>query len=94
MSISKPPSAGMATLPTASPKATTMMAMRSPAITRDTRVRAPAVLFNEVPDTDPPTGMPWNTPDATLATPWPTKSRDASGYEPPSFGKFAEIPAP
>ena len=63
----------------ASPKATRTTAITMPATTSDVRVRAPAALLTDVPDTDPPTGIPSNAPDAMLATPWPMKSRDGSG---------------
>ena len=43
------------------------------------RDRAPAALFSEVADMDPPTGMPRKIPAITFAAPWPMKSRDASG---------------
>ena len=84
----------MATWPTTVPNATTTTAMTAAANTSDQRERAPASLLSDDADTEPPTGMPRNTPAARLATPWPTKSRDASGYCPSGFGKFAEMPAP
>ena len=79
MRISRPASAGMARCPTADPNATITTAITTPANTAAWRDRAPAALFRAEADTEPPTGMPWNTPDAMLATPCPTKSRDASG---------------
>ena len=39
----------------------------------------PASLLSDVADTEPPTGIPWKKPEATLAAPCPTKSREASG---------------
>ena len=54
-------------------------AITAPAITRARRVRAPAALFSDVADMDPPTGMPRNTQAMTFAAPCPMKSRDASG---------------
>ena len=59
----------MARLPTAEPNATITTAITIPAITAACRDRAPAALFSAEADTEPPTGMPWSTPDATLATP-------------------------
>ena len=84
----------MATWPTTAPKATITTAITAPAITRDCRDRAPAALFSADADTDPPTGMPWNTPAATFAAPCPVKSRDTSGKPPSGLGKLAEMLAP
>ena len=69
----------MATWPTSSPKATITTAITTPAITRAWRERAPAALFSADAETDPPTGIPWNTPAATFAAPCPVKSRETSG---------------
>ena len=55
------------------------IAITTPANTSDWRDRAPATLFRADAETDPPTGIPWNTPAAMFATPWPVKSRDTSG---------------
>jgi hypothetical protein len=79
MSINSPASAGMAMLPTTSPSATITRPMTTAATSSDCRDLAPASLFNDEAETDPPTGMPCSRPDATLAAPWPTKSRDAFG---------------
>ena len=35
-----------------------MMAITTPAITSEARVRAPAALLSDEADTDPPTGIP------------------------------------
>ena len=48
----------------------------------DWRDRAPATLFRADAETDPPTGIPWNTPAATFATPCPVKSRDPPEHRP------------
>ncbi len=77
--INRAANAGIAMFPIASPKATTTMAITTPATTSDARVRAPAALFSDDAETDPPTGIPSNAPDAMFATPWPMKSRDGSG---------------
>ena len=53
--------------------------MTTPAITSEMRARAPASTLSAVADIDPPTGIPWKTPAATFAAPWPRKSREASG---------------
>ena len=59
-------------------KARITTAITTPAITRAIRDRAPAALFSEVADMDPPTGMPRNIPAMTFAAPYPMKSREAS----------------
>ena len=64
------------------------------AIMRARRVRAPAALFSDVADMDPPTGMPRNTPAITFAAPCPTKSRDASEKRPSGLGNLADMAAP
>ena len=92
--ISRPASAGIATLSTMPPNATTTIAIVSPATSGARRVRAPAVRFSADADTEPPTGMPWNTPLATFAAPCATKSRDASAADPSGLAKPPEIPAP
>ena len=79
MRISSPASAGIAMLAITPPNATMTTAITTPAMTRAWRERAPAALFSADADIEPPTGIPWKTPAATLATPWPTKSCDASG---------------
>ena len=56
--IRRPASAGMAMLSTGPPKATMIMAITTPAITSEARLRAPAVLLSDDADTDPPTGIP------------------------------------
>ena len=77
--MSSPASDGMARLPTTSPKTTMTTAMTRLVSSRARRDAAPACLRMAVAESEPPTGMPWNTPAATFATPWPEKSRDVSG---------------
>ena len=69
----------MAMWPTRPAKAMITTAITAPAIIRAMRDRAPAALFSEVADMDPPTGMPRKIPAITFAAPCPMKSRDASG---------------
>ncbi len=92
--ISRPARAGMATKPTTSPKASTTIAITTPATSSASRVRAPACTTSDEADIDPPTGIPWKSPARTLPVPWPMKSRVALAGEPSGFGKPAEIPAP
>ncbi len=77
--MSRPARAGMAMWPTRPAKARITTAITTPAITRASRDRAPAALFSEVADMDPPTGIPRKIPAITLAAPCPMKSRDESG---------------
>jgi hypothetical protein len=69
----------MAMWPTRPAKATITTAITTLAIMRAMRDRAPAALFSEVADIDPPTAMPRKIPAITFAAPCPMKSRDASG---------------
>ena len=52
--------------PIASPKATRMTAITTPATTSEVRVRAPAALFTDEAETDPPTGIPSSAPDSDV----------------------------
>ena len=66
-SMSRPARAGMAMWPTRPAKARITTAITAPAIIRAMRHRAPAALFSEVADMDPPTGMPRKIPAITFA---------------------------
>ena len=78
-SMSRPARAGMAMWPTRPAKAMMTTAITTLAIIRAMRDRAPADLFSDVADMDPPTGIPRKIPTITFAAPCPMKSRDASG---------------
>ena len=62
------------TFPTTPEKATKITAIHIPEKIAAHRPRAPAVTFNEVWPTDPPTGWPRKTPASTLPTPSAMKS--------------------
>ena len=79
ITISSAARAGIAMNPAARPKARMVTTMTTDAVRFATRPRPPAATTREVADIDPPTGMPWNSPEARLATPWPTKSREGLG---------------
>ena len=79
--------------PTSPAKARITTAITTLAIIGASRDRAPAALFSEVADMDPPTGIPRNTRD-TCAAPCPMKSRDESGKPPSGLGKSADMAAP
>jgi len=79
MTMSRPASAGIAMAPARSPNSRMTTAITAAAVMFARRVRAPAVVTRDVADIDPPTGMPWRSPEAMFATPWPRKSPEASG---------------
>jgi hypothetical protein len=84
----------MAISETVSPKRRITTAITTVERTSASLDLAPADTVSDVPDIEPPTGIVWNTPAATLAAPWPRKSRDASGYVPSGLGKLAVMLAP
>ena len=54
----------------------------------------PTAVMSADADIEPPTGMPRNTPETMLPTPWPTKLRESSAGLPSAFGTPAATPAP
>ncbi len=92
--MSNPASADIATSET-TPEATRMTsAMTAAAMNSARRVRAPAAVMSADADIEPPTGMPRNTPETMLPTPWPTKLRESSAGLPSAFGTPAATAAP
>ena len=92
--ISTAPSVGIATAPTSPDSATRITSIHSPAKTDDKRLQAPADTFSAVDPTDPPTGVPWNSPETRLPTPCPMKSPLACDGEPSGLGVDSATPAP
>ena len=84
--ISSAPSAGMGTSSTSGAATSTMTATNSPAKMLVQRDFAPALMISAVPEIDPPAGTPLTRLVAMLATPWPRKSREMSGYLPSGLG--------
>ena len=76
---SMPASDVIASLPMKLPSRTTTTAASTPVRTFAHRDWAPPLTSSAVPPSEPPAGRPWNRAPATLAAPWPTKSREVSG---------------
>jgi hypothetical protein len=68
------------------PATATMMTRSTPETTPAHRERAPEDTLTPVRDSDSPDGRAWNSPPATLASPWAKKSRDTSEWVPSEFG--------
>lgn len=68
--------------------------MISPAKTPAQRVLAPEDRLSAVALAEPPTGSPRKIPDATLAAPCATKSRETRLRSPSGLGTLWLIPAP
>lgn len=79
ITISNAARAGIAMCPATPPSARIVTVITTAAVRFATRPRPPAATTSDVADIDPPTGMPRNSPETMLATPWPLKSRDGSG---------------
>ena len=71
-----------------------MTSIQSPAKIDAHLLRAPAVMFKDVAVTDPPTGVPWKSPEARFATPCPMKSELVDEGLPSGFGADSATPAP
>ena len=84
--MSNPASAGMAISFTTSAKISTMTAISTPLRKLAQRDLAPALTISAVPDSEPPTGMPWKKLVARLAAPCPRKSPEGSGNLPSGLG--------
>ncbi len=92
--MSRAAMAGSATNSTRLPKSRTSTIKISPENTLAQRDRAPELLLNAVPASEPPTGRPWKKPATVLPMPCPKKSREVSGYSPSGLGIFWLTPAP
>jgi hypothetical protein len=68
------------------PATATMMTRSTPEATPAHRERTPEGTLTPVRDSDPPDGRAWNSPPATLASPWAKKSRDMSERVRSGFG--------
>ena len=92
--MSSPASAGIATYDT-TPEARRMTSdITTAPMNSARRVRAPAATISADADIEPPTGMPRNTPETMLPTPWPMKLRESSAGLPSAFGTPAATAAP
>jgi hypothetical protein len=69
-------------------------AITTAAIAGASRILARAVRLSADAEVEPPPGIRLVTALARFATPWPTKSRDASALAPDVLAYADEMPAP
>src|SRR5689334_13984837 len=75
-------------------EATTSNAIQTPAKIGAQRLRGRDTTPSAVGLREPPTGRPRKRPEATLAAPWATKSRDMLRRDPSGLGTLWLTPAP